>query len=228
MTIDEAKKFIEGQSRLNQLGNINPAQFNIYAKRAQLEILNDLVGNIEEYQPGRPVPRKSFEVTSIISDDLANLIAASEFPMTAGIAPKPSNYMYLIPPMEASVSVPASLSWTPVIFTTHGEKSMRLNSQINYPESDNPIGVNYNTFFQVYPDDMPRGRITYIRKPVDPEWGYTTVNSAPVYNSGTSQDFELPEAMHMRICQKVLEYYGISLRDGDLLNVTENKLTKGT
>jgi hypothetical protein len=228
MTIDEAKKFVEAQARKNQVGNVTPAQFNIYATRAQLEILNDLVGNIEEYQPGRPLPRKSFEITSIISDDLANLVAASEFPMTAGVAPKPNNYMYLIPPMEASESVPASLSWTPVIFITHGEKAMRLNSQINYPESDNPIGVNYNTFFQVYPDDMSRGRITYIRKPTDPVWGYTTVNSAPVYNSVTSQGFELPEAMHMRICQKILEYYGVSLRDGELLNVTENKLTKGT
>jgi hypothetical protein len=228
MTIDEAKKFVEGQARKNQVGNVTPSQFNIYAKRAQLEIVNDLVGNIEEYQPGKPLPRKSFEITSTMSDDLANLIAASDFPMTNGVAPKPSNYMYLIPPMEASDSEPASLSWTPVIFTTHGEKSMRLNSQINYPESDNPIGVNYNTYFQVYPDDMSRGRITYIRKPLDPVWGYTTVNSAPVYNSGTSQDFELPEAMHMRICQKILEYYGVSLRDGELLNVTENKLTKGT
>lgn len=228
MTIDEAKRFVEGQARQNQVGNITISQLNVYFKRAQLEIVNNLVGNIEEYQPGRPLPKKSFEVTSVISDDLATLIAASDFPMTAGVAPKPADYMYLIPPMEASISVPASLSWTPVIFTTHGQKAMRLNSQINYPESDNPMGVNYNTYFQVYPDNMSRGRITYIRKPVDPEWGYTTVNSAPVYNSGTSQDFELPESVHMKICQKVLEYYGVSLRDGDLLNVTENKLTKGT
>lgn len=228
MTIDEAKRFIEGQARLNQVGNVTKEQLNVYFKRAQLEIVNSLVGNIEEYQPGRPVPRKSFEVTSVISDDLANLVAASEFPMTAGVANKPADYMYLIPPMEASVSNPASLSWTPVIFTTHGEKAMRLNSQINYPESDSPIAVNYNGFFQVYPDNMTRGRITYIRKPVDPEWGYTMVNSSPVYNSATSQDFELPEAVHMKICQKVLEYYGISLRDGDLLNTTDNKLTKGT
>jgi hypothetical protein len=155
-------------------------------------------------------------------------VAASEFPMTDGVAPKPSDYMYLIPPMEASNSVPASLSWTPVMFTTHGEKSMRLNSQINYPESDNPIGVNYNTYFQVYPTDMVKGKITYIRKPVDPVWGYTTVNSAPVYNSGTSQNFELPESMHTRLCQKVLEYYGISLRDADLVNASENKQNKGT
>ncbi len=227
MTIDEAKKFIEGQARLNQVGNISPDQLNIYFKRAQLEIVNDLFGNKEEYQPGRPVPRKSFEVTSVISDELANLVAASEFPMTNGVAPKPNDYMYIIPPMEASVSNPASLSWTPVVFTTHGEKPMRLQSQINYPEEDSPVAINYNTFFQVYPN-MTTGRITYIRKPADPRWGYTTVNSAPVYNSATSQNFELPESVHMKICQKVLEYYGISLRDPDLLNVSDKKLKEGT
>jgi hypothetical protein len=228
MTIDEAKRFIEGQARQNQVGNVTISQLNAYFKRAQLEIVNNLVGNIEEYQPGRPLPQKSFEVTSVISDDLANLVAASEFPMTAGVAPKPADYMYLIPPMEASVSTPASLSWTPVMFTTHGEKSMMLNSQINYPESDNPIAVNYNTFFQVYPNNIPRGRLTYIRKPADPVWGYTTVNSSPVYNSGTSQNFELPEAVHMKICQKVLEYYGISIRDEELIASAFKKLKEGT
>jgi hypothetical protein len=228
MTIDEAKRFIDGQARKNQVGYVTPAQFNIYAKRAQLEIVNSVVGNIEEYQPGRPLPRKSFEVTSIISDDLANLIAASEFPMTAGVAPKPNDYMYLIPPMEASISDPASLSWVNVEFATHGEKSMRLNSQINYPETTTPMAVNYSSFFEVYPDSMQRGRITYIRKPADPEWAYTTVNSAPVYNSGASQDFELPEQVHTSICEKILEYIGISTRDGELLKTVDNKLTKGT
>jgi hypothetical protein len=115
-----------------------------------------------------------------------------------------------------------------VEFATHGEKAMRLNSQINYPELENPMAVNYSSFFEVHPSSMLRGRITYIRKPLDPAWGYTTVNSAPVYNAGTSQNFELPEQVHTKICQKILEYIGISTRDGELLSTADKKLKEGT
>ncbi len=97
MTIDEAKKYIEAQARKNQVGNIPIGQMNIYFKRAQLEIVNDLFGNIEQYQPERPVPLKSFEVTSIISDDLAPLIQSLDITqLVSGKATRPTDYLYFI------------------------------------------------------------------------------------------------------------------------------------
>lgn len=235
MTIDEAKQYIYGQARKNQVGNITVAQLNIYFKRAQLEIVNDLMGNIEEYQPGRPVPKKAFEMTSIISDDLATLIKSSDITqVSGGVVTKPTDYMYFVN-MEADYFTNPETcddsgyqSWVQVDFVTHGEKAARMNSQINYPDAYTPIAVNYNGTFQVYPDATQKVRLTYMRKPLDPVWGYTITNSAPVYNSGSSQDFELPEPVHTKICQKVLEYIGISTRDGELISIADQKLNSGT
>ena len=234
MTINEAVIFIDAQARKNQVGNITIAQKNAYFKRAQLEIVNDLFGNIEEYQMGRPVPRKAFEVTSIISDDLAPLIKATDITqMASGVATKPADYLYFINLESDYYTNPTSTlaayqSWVQVDFVTHAEKASRMNSHINYPDAYTPIAVNYNGYFQIYPTTIQKVRLTYLRKPLDPVWGYTTVNSAPVYNSATSQDFELPETVHTKICQKVLEYIGISTRDGELLGIADQKLKQGT
>ncbi len=236
MTIDEAYKYIFAQARKNQVGNITPSQFNIYAKRAQLEIVNDLFGNIEQYQAGRPVPLKSFEVTSIISDDLSPLIQSVDVTqLVSGKVNKPSDYLYYIN-LEADYFTnptdcdtdDAYQSWVQVDFVTHNEKSNRLNSQINYPDAYEPIAVNYAGFFQIYPDNTQKARVTYLRKPKDPVWNFDTVNSAPVYNATGSQDFELPEPVQTKICQKILEYIGISTRDSELICVAEMKLKSGT
>jgi hypothetical protein len=219
MTIDEAKRFIEGQARLNQVGNITSAQLNIYFERAQLEVVDEL--------------RKVFEESSIISDELSPILETIDITqISSGVASKPSNYRFLIPPLEADYytnatsTVVAYQSWVPVIFVTHGEKSIRLNSQIDYPTAIDPIAVNYDTYFQIYPDTLQKVRLTYIRKPLTPNWAYTTVNSGQVYNAGSSQGFELPDSTHMRICLKVLGYYGISLRDQELFGSSEGKLNK--
>lgn len=235
MTIDEAVKFIDAQARKNQVGNITIAQKNSYFKRAQLEIVNDLKGNIEDYQPGRPVPLKAFEMTSTMSDDLSPLIQSLDITqIVSGKAIRPIDYMYFIPPLQAdyyenpNCGEDAYQAWVPIDFVTHGEKALRLISQIDYPDAFSPIAVNYSGFFQIYPETIQKVRLTYLRKPKDPVWGYTVVNSSPVYDPTTSQDFELPEQVHTKICEKVLEYYGISTRDVELLSATEQKLKSGT
>lgn len=236
MTIDEAKKYIEAQARKNQVGNVTPVQLNIYFKRAQLEVINDLFGNIEQYQPGRPVPLKTFEMTSVISDDLSPLIQSFDATqLISGRANKPTDYLYFIN-LEADYytnptdcdSDDAYQSFVQVDFVTHSEKSGRLNSQINYPSPLYPIAVNYGGFFQIYPDTTQKVRLTYLRKPLDPLWSYTYTNNNPVQNTGASQDFELPETVHNKICEKVLEYYGISTRDNELISIAEQKIKSGT
>jgi hypothetical protein len=219
MTIDEAKKFIEGQARLNQIGNISPAQLNIYFKRAQLEIVDEL--------------RALFEASSIISDELSPLVSTTDITqITSGVANKPTDFRFVIPPLEADYYVnatdtdPAYQNYVPVYFITHNEKALRLNSQIDYPTREVPIAINYNGYFQIYPDTVQKIRLTYIKTPTDPIWAYTTTNSSPVYDSLNSVQFTLPEPTHLRICWKVLGYFGISLRDADLVQNTEIK-TKG-
>lgn len=213
MTIDEAKKYIEGQARQNQVGNISISQLNIYFKRAQLEVVDEL--------------RAVFEQTSMVSDALAPLIETSTMnTVNSGQITKPVDYRFIIPPIESFYTSGAYSSWVPVSFVTHGEKALRLVSQINYPPEDEPIAVNFDSYFQIYPESISQVRLTYVRNPQDPIWGYTIVNNSPVYSSGSSRNFELPDSTHMRICQKVLGYFGISLRDPELVVTTNANLNK--
>ena len=213
MTIDEAKRYIEGQARQNQVGNISITQLNIYFKRAQLEVVDEL--------------RAVYEETSMISDALAPLVETTTInTVSSGQITKPNDYRFIIPPVKAYYSSGAYNSWVPAPLATSSEESYRLNSQINYPTTQEPMIVSYDTYFQIYPETITQVKLTYVRNPADPVWGYTTVNNSPVYSSGASQNFELPDSTHMRICQKVLSYYGISLRDPELVASTNANLNK--
>jgi hypothetical protein len=213
MTIDEAKRYIEGQARQNQVGNISISQLNIYFKRAQLEVVDEL--------------RAVYEQTSMISDALAPLVKTSTITtVSSGQIDKPDDYRFIIPPIKAYYSSGSYTTWAPAPIATSSEESYRLNSQINYPTGLDPMVVSYDTYFQIYPESITQVKLTYVRNPLDPAWNYTLVNSAPVYSSGASINFELPDSTHMRICQKVLGYYGISLRDPELVASTTNNLNK--
>lgn len=233
MTIDEAKQYVYAKARKNQVGNIKLTDLNVFFKRAQDEVVNALWGQVQEYQPGRPIPKKAFEITSTISDDLAPLVTTTTlYNLISGVANKPSDFLYYIN-LEADYFVnnpdlPGYQSWVQVDEITHIEKPLRLNSQINYPKAEFPVAVNYGTYFKVYPENTQRVQITYIRKPLTPYWAYTTINGQPVYNAGGSQDFELGAGVHNMICEKVLEYFGVSTRDEELFQISQTKQAQGS
>ena len=57
----------------------------------------------------------------------------------------------------------------------------------------------------------------YFRTPVQPIWGYSIASSRPVYSSATSTDFEFSEYSTNEIAGIFLNLVGINLKDGELL-----------
>ena len=70
----------------------------------------------------------------------------------------------------------------------------------------------------VYPASITSIKLSYVRKPVDPEWAYTIVNNEEVYDAGSSQDFELLETTHLEIVMLILQMMGVSI---NMLQVTQ-------
>lgn len=64
--------------------------------------------------------------------------------------------------------------------------------------------------------------MNYIRKPVDPHWGYNTVNSDPVYNSNTSTQFEIPASDETELVYKICSLAGLSIRDVDIAKAAKD------
>ncbi|WP_179135540.1 hypothetical protein, partial [Escherichia coli] len=68
-----------------------------------------------------------------------------------------------------------------------------------------------------------------IRKPKAPKWTYILLpNGDAMYNGSASdlQDFELPEALFDKLVVKILSYAGLSLREQEVQQYSNNEEVK--
>ena len=59
-------------------------------------------------------------------------------------------------------------------------------------------------------------KISYIKKPLKPSWGYIVVNDKPLYNSQTSTNFDLHQSEESELVYRILVLFGINLKDPQL------------
>jgi len=214
MNINEAKDYIFAIARKNQIGNIPIQQLNLYFRRAQLEIVSSL--------------RDQYELTSIVSDNLAPLVTPVELYNSSDKFIKPDDYYHWVDiysnlyTNSESCGVDPTKEWVPVELIPQNKKSYRRSSLIVSADNRHPIAINYGSYFEVVPTPV-KVQLTYIRQPKNPVWAYVDTPQRPVYNPLLSQDFELPESTHQEICFKVLNYMGIATRDADLYQVTNEQ-----
>lgn len=75
ISIDGVYKDVQMLANKSQRsGYIAPGRFNQLSEMANLILFNRRYGNVNEYQPGRPVPRVAFSITQKVKDDLRPFI----------------------------------------------------------------------------------------------------------------------------------------------------------
>ena len=80
------------------------------------------------------------------------------------------------------------------------------------------IGNTVNVLPAAYTGDV---LINYIRKPADPVWGYTVVSNEPLYDAGSTTDFELHPSEFSNIVLEMLTYFGLNLREGEVVQLAQ-------
>ena len=66
-------------------------------------------------------------------------------------------------------------------------------------------------------------KCNYVRRPVDVTWAYTEINGTPLYNSGSSVNFELHASEEVNLVNKILQLAGISIEDQSLYQISANE-----
>ena len=97
-----------------------------------------------------------------------------------------------------------------------------MSSTLMAPTQTFPLYVQRGNNIEIQPSTINGATdITafYIRYPQDPKWTYfTLVNGEPVFNQSALdyQDFELPATDEPELVNLILQYAGISVREGDI------------
>ena len=223
-----------------QEGNtITPAEINILFPMVNVDFFKQRYGLPEEYKPGQPLPKMSYEVTQKITDDLRAFkvrmgtdVAAMQLD-SLGRAPIPSNYIHFSSvrynmlatnTCDASTFKPRSIE-----HLSDAQVGDRLGNSIKMPTARNPVFVTYATYFQFYPKDLRNIEFTYLKMPATPVYGFTEDDTTDeiTYSATASTHFEYPEDCFMDIVRMCASYAGMNLEDDRMVQFAEMQKTKG-
>lgn len=210
-------------------GYVAPDEFVSTFNTAQRIYMNRLLGQVQEYQPGRPVARTGGHMTQIMEEKLA--------PFTKRVTLKSQNEISTIKTQYSDFLKLLSLNTedgTRVRRIKHEQIHSALKSAIDPPSSTNPYYYEYDAGFRVLSgtDDLDRMVMTYIRKPQDITWPYDigaggipTFNqngpygvapTAPLLRNPEWRDQEINEVIFIQ-----LGLIGINLKDADLIRASQ-------
>lgn len=223
MTSQYAYGFLQFMARISQVANITPAEYGYSMTAGQKGYYEYLLGFVQQFQPGRPVPTVALGMNSKISTDLAPFkVNGDSIPVVAGIAPYPGDFRYLALMTDSNNK---KLEWI-----SDNKLPGRLGSVID-PITDTGKGF-YNegaTGWNIYPvGTITPVIINYYKKPLNVSWGYTlNAQGRPVYDPTQSQDPQFGDSAMTEVLARACKLLGFSFQSENLVQYAEEVIVKG-
>lgn len=98
-------------------------------------------------------------------------------------------------------------------------------SPLTSPDFESPIYLYEDNKILPFPNNINLLRVTYVKKPVDVNWAFTTLsNGAYVYDSTNSTNFELHNSEQIEVVINILLYAGVVIKDPSIVQVANNEI----
>jgi len=232
MTLGSMYSLIEFIVNKDFSGNIiTPARFNELIKVVNIDLFRNKYGLPEEYQPGRPIPNEFVDITLKNTDDLkAFREALVNTPVTAGKLPFPTDYAHRDEIVYNYTKVINGVSTTlprGVEILREVQLSERRGNYTKRPSTQNPCGVVRSDGIYIYPATIVTVDFYYFRWPAEPTFAYIVGDGFLTYDPVNSTEFEWPVDEHITLTRMILQYIGVNLREGDIMQYSQLKLKEG-
>jgi hypothetical protein len=224
----------------NNYGYISPSDFDLYCKQAQLDLFEDYF-YAYNYQINKENARQSGTGMADIKKGLAEVIEF--FSVTADLTHIATN-TFTVPTTATTGSDYYLIN--KVLFNNgtklkemekvaHSKITMLNNSLLTAPNETFPAYTLEGDVITAYPTTIDANgevKCQYFRYPKDPKWTYKDMSSVtggePVFDGTAAdyQDFELPLSDEPNLVVKILEYAGISIREGDVYQFAKTEETQ--
>ena len=215
----------------DQRGFVTPAVFNNFAQVAQMNIYNDLFGNLDRSKIVRlrnADPKSDKSTTKRIEEDLSVFIKRATIAQANGVFDKPADLARVISAtsfgsilMNTSTKVSIPVVYDPI------KLDYILRSELSIPTETAPVAAIFDDI-EVYPTTIKKIILTYYKQPQGlnpvtgaktttmPRFGYTVVAGKEIYRAANSVDFELPEHYFADLVVEIAKLIGVNLRDTDV------------
>lgn len=228
--IDSVRNTVLSVINKNNYGYISPADFNQFAKQAQLDIFEQYFQKYNN-QINKENARMSGTGLADIAKQYEEVI--STFSESAQLVQVSGN-TYALPADYYLLDVIQYNPTTKIVEPIAESKLRYMSSTLMAPTQTFPLYVQRGNNIDIQPVTINGATdITafYIRYPRDPKWTYfTLVNGEPVFNQSALdyQDFELPDSDEPELVNLILQYAGISVREGDVYTFGDREEQKET
>lgn len=216
-----------------QSGSISPEEFNLACNVVSRELFNVKMGLPEAYQVGAPYAPQQYQISQKITDDLRNFIkdvtinkASGYFAIPADYAAFSSlSYKYILNDPDCGGNPTQIINYIEVV--PDAELRVRLADNVIAPSLKYPVATYREAGILVYPKEINRIDLTYLRFPTVPVFGYTVTNDEYIYNPATSTQIDFPETLHSEFAVRIARYVGVNLREEQLIATMQERIKTG-
>jgi hypothetical protein len=205
-------------------GYITPQEFNLFSNQSQLEIFEQYIFDLSQYMRLKDNNTEYANLYKIVDEKLSKFKTEGNLTYSTDHFNFPTNLHKLGTVIYDNVEVEKV------------DKKQLLEyqlSKLTQPTITSPVYIQ-NTAnaasdwsLKIHPTSITSNvSCTYIRKPIPPNWGYTTVGGNALYNASTSVNFELHESEETTLLLKILSYAGLNIKDNAIVQVADGKENK--
>lgn len=208
MTIDQAKKVFDYIGDIYQNGKLSGSEFTNLFNQEQNLYYSFLLGNPEQFQPGRPVPRVGIGMSESVRTRLSPFIKYNgSIAVASQVANKPSDF--------GRAAIMLTNDGKGIEIIDHAQKSHRINSSV----ITSPFAVEYSASWKIWPNTISSISLDYYpNKPDDVLWNYTVTGGRDVYNAtGSLHPLWLDSDVY-KIIGRMLRVAGVNMDDAQLIN----------
>jgi len=218
-----------------QRGYITPQEFNLYAKQAQLEIVNQYFYDLDQFSKRSRVGGYSTEYSDMVElineklaflkmeDTVAGVVAntATDLVPVGG-----QTILRLGSVLTDDTAIQLEEFHEVTIDEFYRNESTPLTKTSNmfpcfYSIKSTVAGSNITSI--TLNTQLGNGNIkyTFIKKPEEVEWGYVVLGEKALYDSSTSIDFEVHPMEEIELVYKILKIAGISMKREDIVRSSQ-------
>ena len=209
--IDTVYQKVLALANKEQRGYITPQEFNLFADQAQMEIFEQYFYDLDQ----RFRVNSNSDEYANARDNIQEKITRFETNNTGNGSIVAANVYRL-----GSIRIGGVGESREVEEVQQRDLMYILQGPLTKPTSKRPIYVRRSSSITVYPENVDF-TYTYIRRPSKPNWNYVIVNNKPLYNAGTSMDFELHAAEEPELVYKILKLAGINIKQQEVVQVAQ-------
>ena len=207
-----------------QRGYLTPDQFNRLGKQAQLDLFEKSFYDYNRHLTKRNIQGVNSEYGDI-ADNIEEKIDIFATSTTLSLANNattvsaPSNHY-------RTIQLTTSDRLTEIEKLKKSEYTYQASSKLLAPSDSYPVYYFDNGVFNILPQTITNPVLDYIRKPLDPIWGFTGGGSSSyVYSTNDSQDFELHPSEETDLVIKILALAGVVIKDPTIVQIAQQQET---